>query len=115
MKRLLNSSLRYCGSRLFGHLYAITAILYCRNCFRGGSQFNWRCKGVRWSYFLEFLTILLAKFWILTLITHGAKFWFIKESKHCLHREKSNLKMMIYLVLSFPLARFEDTVLSRRS
>ena len=63
LKRLMNLSLKYRGARSLRHLYVITASLYSSNCFTG-SQFNWRSKGVTWSNLLEFVTLLLAKFWI---------------------------------------------------
>ena len=59
----MNLWLRCCEARPFRHLYVITTTLYSSNCFTG-SQFNWRSKGVTWSYILEFVTILLAKYWI---------------------------------------------------
>ena len=45
------------------HLHVITVSLYGSNRFMG-NQFNWRSRGVTRSNFLEFVTILLAKFWI---------------------------------------------------
>ena len=65
LERLMNLSPRYCGARLFRHLYSIsiTTTLCSSNCFTDG-QFNWRSKGATWSYFLDFVTILLTKVWI---------------------------------------------------
>ena len=61
LELLVNLSTRCLGARPLKYFSVNTESLLYNNCLTG-SQLSWRSKWVTWSNFLEFVTILLAKF-----------------------------------------------------